>query len=58
MASWLFLLAHHVGLRKLLHRKCGGNSRSILYGARLRLAAFAAVEENLDGPEDCGLVWP
>ena len=50
LVSWLLLLAHHVGLRKLLrlHRSRGGNSRSILYwGSPPAAAAFAAeVEDN------------
>ena len=50
VASWLLLLANHVGLRKLLrlHRSRGGNSRTILYwGLPPAAAAFAAeVEAN------------
>ncbi|MDC3008752.1 undecaprenyl-phosphate glucose phosphotransferase [bacterium] len=50
LASWLFLLANHVGLRQLLrlHRSRGGNSRTILYwGLPRAAAAFAAeVEAN------------
>ena len=50
MASWLLLLASHVGLRKLLrlHRNRGGNCRTILYwGSPRAAAAFAAeVEAN------------
>ena len=49
-ASWLLLLANHVGLRKLLrlHRSRGGNSRTILYwGLPQAAAAFAQeVETN------------
>ena len=50
LASWLLLLASHVGLRQLLrlHRSRGGNSRTILYwGSPQAAAAFAAeVEAN------------
>ena len=45
VASWLMLLANHVGLRTLLrlHRSRGGNGRTILYwGSPKAAAAFAA----------------
>ena len=59
LASWLFLLGNHVGLRKLLrlHRSRGGNSRSILYwGSPKAAAAFAA---ELEVNRWMGLnLWP